>query len=122
MKDGQGESVFFHDTSSAPTSMACVRSTVGYGCLHSDPDPTKDGTASVADAEQAYIQRKLPSDVNMFLSIPRELWTEKMISSARGIADPVFRLLRPLYGWQRSGNLWEKHLEESLTSMKSPEE
>ena len=55
MKDGQGESVFFHDTSSAPTSTACVRSTVGYGCLHSDPDPTKDGTASVADAEQAYI-------------------------------------------------------------------
>ena len=75
----------------------------------------------MADAEQAYIQRLAPSDLNIFLSIPRELWTKNMIESARGITDPVFRLLRPLYGWQRSGHLWEKHLEETLVTLKTAE-
>ena len=122
MKDSEGENVFFHDTSSAPTSMACIRSVAGYGCLFPNKQDIDDGNATVADAEQAYIQRKLPEDVNMYLYIPRELWTPKMIESARGISDPVFRLLRPLYGWQRSGALWEKHLEESLITMKTEDE
>ena len=45
-----------------------------------------------------------------------------MVKSSRDIQDPVFRLLRPLYGWSRSGNLWEEHLKESLQTMLTQED
>ena len=34
-----------------------------------------------------------------------------------GVKNPVFRLRRPLYGWSRSGNIWEHHLAETLKSI-----
>lgn len=54
--------------------------------------------------------------------IPREMWTDKMIESAKGIDDPVFRLLRPLYGGARSGNLWEKRFSETVQTLETEEE
>lgn len=119
MHDYEGNEVFYNDTSSAPTSMACIRTTVSYGALTSDPDPLKDGSAAQANACQAYIQRKIEPGENLFVSIPREMRTDKMVESAKGISDPVFRLLLPLYGWSRSGNLWEKHLDETLQTMQT---
>ena len=108
---------------SAPTSMQAIRSTVAYGSLHPKAkNEIDDAEATQADAEQAYIQRKLEPGENLFVVIPKELWTPAMIESAKGIEDPVFRLLRPLYGWARSGNLWEKHLDETLTTMLSTED
>ena len=133
MRDGEGSAVFFQDCASAPTSMQAIRSTIAYGSL--SPPMTEadaksanvtvemaDAEATQADAEQAYIQRKLDPEENLFVVIPREMWSEEMKASAEGISDPVFRLLRPLYGWQRSGSLWEQHLEETLVTMKSAEE
>ena len=29
-----------------------------------------------------------------------------------------FRLRRPLYGWSRSGNIWEQHLSDTLINIK----
>jgi hypothetical protein len=122
MKDYHGNEVFYADTSSAPTSMGCIRSSVTYGSLFPHEDPNLDGSSTVADAEQAYIQRTLEPDENLFVIVPKEMWTPKMHQSAIGIDDPVFRLLRPLYGWSRSGNLWEKHLSETVQTMLSEEE
>eukprot|EP00971_Amphidinium_carterae_P127451 2525160-Amphidinium_carterae.1 len=36
--------------------------------------------------------------------------------AARKLRDPVFRLFRPLYGWNCSGNLWEGYLEQKMHS------
>ena len=41
-----------------------------------------------------------------------------MRKNAKGIINPVFRLRRPLYGWSRSGNIWEHHLADTLKSIK----
>jgi hypothetical protein len=43
---------------------------------------------------------------------------EQMRQNSIGISNPVFRLRRPLYGWSRSGNIWESHLSDSLVSIK----
>ena len=117
MKDSFGDDVFYSDTSSAPSSMSCIRSVATFGALFPDPDIELDGNATQADAEVAYVQRKLGPDEKLYVVIPRELWTDKMIKSAKGIDDPVFKLLRPLYGWQRSGNLWESHLKENVNDV-----
>ena len=58
----------------------------------------------------------------MFLSTPIELWTDAMRKSVKGNLDPVSCLLRPLCGWQRSGNLWGKHLADTLKTMKSEDD
>ena len=122
MHDSIGNEVFYSDTSSAPTSMSCIRSTVAHGALFPDVDPMNDGNATQADAEVAYVQRKLDPDERLYVVIPRELWTPKMVKTAIGISDPVFRLLKPLYGWQRSGNLWGSHLKDTLVTLKSQDE
>ncbi len=97
MRDIDGDQVFYTDASSAPTSMSCIRSAVSYGALFPNADPELDGSATTADAEQAYIQRKLEPGDNLFIHVPRDLWTPEMIRSAKGMKEPVFRLLRPLY-------------------------
>ena len=87
--------------------MAAIRSVIAYGEL-------SGGSSSQADAEQAYIQPLLPDDIKLFLTIPTHLMTDEMKKHAASMYDPVFRLRRPLYGWSRSGNIWEKHLAQTL--------
>ena len=111
VKDDGGNNVYFADTSSAPTNMICIRSVMSYGHL-------SGGETSRADAEQAFIQPLLDDSVHMFIFIPKELQTAEMIANSIGINNPVFRLRRPLYGWSRSGNIWEQHLASSLESIK----
>ena len=101
VKTATGEEAYFSDTSSAPTNMAVIRSVLAYGEL-------SGGGSSQADAEQAYIQPLLPDDIKFFLTIPSHLMTAEMKTLAASMYDPVFRLRRPLYGWSRSGNIWEK--------------
>jgi hypothetical protein len=55
----------------------------------------------------------------MFKIVPPDMQTEQMkipCSKIRG--TPVFRLRRPLYGWSRSGNIWEHHLADTLKQIK----
>jgi hypothetical protein len=107
--DATNTAVFFQDTASAPTSMACIRSTTAFGQL-------SGGGSSQSDAEQAYIQPWLKEDEIIFTHVPEELQTDKMRESAMMCRNPVFRLRKPLYGWSRSGNIWEKHLSDTLPS------
>ena len=111
VKDDGGNNVYFSDTSSAPTNMTCIRSVFAYGHL-------SGGECSQADAEQAFIQPLLSDDVHMYIFIPQDMWTDNMRKHAVGVHNPVFRLRRPLYGWSRSGNIWESHLAESLMNIK----
>jgi len=108
--DASGAQVFYADTSSAPTRMACIRSVVTFGQL------TGSGSSS-ADAEQAYIQPLLPENEVIFVHIPADLQSPAMKRACVGIVEPVFRLLRPLYGLPRSGNIWEKYVAEKLKTI-----
>ena len=108
--DNLGDQVFFSDTTSAPTNMTCIRSVIAYGQL-------SKGGSSTADAEQAFIQPRMPDHEVVFVSIPDELKTDEMKLACQCMRNPVFRLRRPLYGWTRSGNIWEKHLETSLLGL-----
>ena len=102
VKDFENNDVFFSDTSSAPTSMCCIRNVLAYSHLHG-------GEATQADAEQAYIQPTLEDDTHIFVVIPKDMWTPTMKREARNVDNPVWRLRRPLYGWARSGNIWQEH-------------
>ena len=90
--------------------MACIRSVIAFSQL-------TGSEATQADAEQAYIQPLLEDDVHIYLTIPREMWNQDMQTLGEGVHDPVFRLRRPLYGWSRSGNIWEGHLDQQLKSI-----
>ena len=76
----------------------------------------RGGSAS-ADAEAAYIQPLLPEEVHLYVTIPDSLLTPAMRASCLKVSRPVFRLRRPLYGWSRSGDIWEKHLSETLQAL-----
>ena len=108
--DASGEYVYFADTTSSPTNMCAIRSIVCYG-------EVSGGGSSQADAEAAYIQPLLPDDIHFYLHIPHTIMTPEMKQSIVSMRNPVFRLRRPLYGWSRSGNIWEKHLAETLMSL-----
>ena len=113
MKDVNNEHVFYNDTSSAPTNMVCTRSVIAYGQI------TNSGSTQ-ADAEQAFIQPLLPDDEYIYIYIPQEIIDghPDLQSAVKGVSNPVFRLRRPLYGWSRSGNIWENHVSEHLKSIK----
>ena len=110
VKDHNNQNVYFADTSNAPTNMACIRSVIAYGQL-------SGGESSQADAEQAYIQPLLDDKIHMFIFVPPEMQTEEMKANCIGVSNPVFRLRRPLYGWSRSGNIWEHHLSDKLKAI-----
>ncbi len=106
VKDAGHNNVYFADTSSAPTNMTCIRSVLAYGHL-------SGGETSQADAEQAFIQPLLDESDHMFIFVPPEMQTIEMKNNCIGVSNPVFRLRRPLYGWSRSGNIWESHLSNT---------
>ena len=108
--DTSGEYVYFADTTSSPTNMCAIRSIVCYG-------EVSKGGSSQADAEAAYIQPRLSDDIQFYLHVPVTIMTDEMKHRASLMRNPVFRLRRPLYGWSRSGNIWEKHLAETLMSL-----
>ena len=62
VRGGWGESVYFSDTSSAPTNMSAIRSVIAFGEM--------GGGSSQSDAEAAYIQPLSPDDIHLYVSIP----------------------------------------------------
>ena len=89
--------------------MCAIRSAVAFGEL--------GGGSSQSDAEAAYIQPLLPYEVELFVSIPPSMLTNEMKNAQIGMHFPVYRLRRPLYGWSRSGNIWQRYLAETLQSL-----
>ena len=88
VKDGWGESVYFSDTSSAPTNMCAIRSVVAFGEL--------TGGSSAADAEAAYIQPELDDSIHLYVSIPDSLLAPEMKAKQHGISQPVYRHEAPI--------------------------
>jgi hypothetical protein len=67
----------------------------------------------MADAEQAYVQATLKSEVPTWVELPRERWP----ASWAGMRRPVCRLKLALYGHPDSGGHWERHCEKHLRSV-----
>eukprot|EP00971_Amphidinium_carterae_P352932 6492774-Amphidinium_carterae.4 len=107
MLNCDGDAVYYTDASSAPTNMAAIRAVIAHGLIQGE-------TATQADGEQAFTQPLLPETVEIWAYIPPELQTDEQRKMASEMKDPVFRLLRPLYGWTCSGKLWEEHLDKAL--------
>ena len=72
VKDCNNTNVYFADTSSAPTNMACVRSVLAYGQL-------SGGETSQADAEQAFVQPLLDDSVQIYISCPMKCRRQKCV-------------------------------------------
>ena len=66
-----------------------------------------------ADAEQAYIQAYLGSEVPTWIRLPREQWP----AARKGMQDPVCPLILALYGHPESGGWWEQHSHEQLKAV-----
>jgi len=107
--DAFGQQAVFYDSASVPTNLPTIRTALAAGLA------TGTGTSS-ADAEQAYVQAKLRDDEVIFLVIPEALHTPEMRAAAAGMATPVWRLRRPLYGLTFSGRRWSEHLESILST------
>ena len=87
--------------------MSCSHgSRKGRRCVWTAPRPR----CEVADAEQAYIQAELKSDIPTWVELPRERWPE----SWKNMRRPVCRLKLALYGHPDSGGHWERHCEQQL--------
>ena len=67
VKDQNFEAAYFQDLSSSPAAMEASRAADAYGML--------EGNAiEVADADSAYTQSYLESNIQTWVSIPREQW------------------------------------------------
>eukprot|EP00971_Amphidinium_carterae_P147439 2921705-Amphidinium_carterae.1 len=107
MVDADGDAVFYSDASSAPTTMSAIRSVLSFGVMCGRGATQADGT-------QAFVQPHLPSHVIIYVHVPPELRTPAQQKAAKDMVSPVFRLLRPLYGWACSGKLWAEHLDGKM--------
>ena len=93
----------FQELGSSPATMTAGKAADVYGLL--------EGNATeVADAEQAYIQAQLLSDIPTWVELPRE----RQPPEWKGMKRPVCRLRLALYGHPDSGGYWEKHCEAHL--------
>ena len=105
IQDVNGASALFSEVSSSPTNLNTIRAGVVYAGL------IEGATVETADAVGAYTQRLLDEDDDkVYIRLPKEWWP----ASAKNIADPVFRLRRPLYGHPKAGLLWEQYLQEKI--------
>ena len=106
IRDEFNDAPSFESFGHAPAALAAVRTAVTFGA-------TPGFTTVVLDAERAYLQAVLPSDMAAnWIELPREAWLPSWGSYRR----PVVRLLRPLYGHKLSGDFWSAHSEKLLLS------
>ena len=100
VKDANWEAALFQDLSSSPAAIEASRAADLYGMLEGND-------IMVADADQAYTQSYLDSDIVTWVSIPREQWPQKWIDD--DMHDPVCPLILSLYGHPDAGGHWERH-------------
>ena len=78
-----------------------------------------DGEVEAADAEAAYIQSLLTGPV-AYCVLPPE-WVAYMPpevqTKSAGMYNPVFRMIKSLYGHLSAGKCWEDHLVDILTKL-----
>ena len=94
----------FSELSSAPASMAAAKACDAYGLL-------PGFSCEASDAEQAYIQAKLNSDVPTWVTLPPHQWPAHWHGQLR---QPIVPQRLALYGRPDSGGHWERHCDERL--------
>ena len=103
--DQNWEAALFQDLSSSPAGMEASRAADAYGMLEGHD-------IEVADADSAYTQSYLESDIPTWVSLPREQWPQAWIDE--GYRDPVCPLVLSLYGHPDAGGYWERHCDQVL--------
>ena len=108
VRDSEGQAALFGEIASTPTSLNTMRAGITYAGL------VEGGETQQSDAVSAYTQHILtPADGDpVWIRLPAD-W---MLPCHAKFADPVFLLLRPLYGHPAAGRIWEKHLSDIMSS------
>jgi len=105
VKDQNWEAALFQDLSSSPAAMEASRAADAYGMLNGND-------IEVADADSAYTQSYLDSEIKTWVQIPREQWPQEWVD--KGYNKPVCPLVLSLYGHPDAGGYWERHCDSIL--------
>ena len=105
VKDQNWEAALFQDLSSSPAAMEASRAADAYGMLAGHD-------IQVADADSAYTQSYLDSDIKTWVQIPREQWPQEWVD--KNFQKPVCPLVLSLYGHPDAGGYWERHCDSIL--------
>ena len=112
VRDENGAQKFYEDNGSCPAGIGSARTAVAYAAA-------VDGIVEAADAEAAYIQSVLTGP-STFCILPPE-WISYMPadvqSKAAGMFNPVFKMIKSLYGHPTAGKCWEDHLTSILVGL-----
>ena len=101
------EKVEFEETASSAVAGEGFRSVISLGCQ-------KDWVTEQSDAESAYIQAVLPDgDTCTYVELPKG-WE---CDAAKGLARPVYKLERALYGHPLAGRVWQDHRNQRLSQV-----
>jgi hypothetical protein len=106
VKDESWEQRHLPGARSCPATMAAGKAADAYGLLQGH-------AVEVADAEQAYVQAELRSDIPTWVELPRN----RQPAAWSNMRRPVCRLRLALYGHPDSGGHWERHCEAHLKSV-----
>ena len=106
VKDENWNVAMFQDLSSSPATMSAAKFADAIGLLAGN-------AVEIADAEQAYIQAELATEVPTWVELPPERWPASWSKYQR----PVCKLRLALYGHPDSGGFWERHCEKHLKSV-----
>ena len=96
--------VFFEETSTTPTGLIALNTSLFWGCL----------PAMLADAIQAYLQSELQEET--YVILPKELWLPGWEERFGSQTRVVVRLRKSLYGHPQAGRLWQEYLSRILIS------
>jgi hypothetical protein len=93
----------FQELSSAPASMTASKIADFYGLAEGN-------CTQQSDVEMAYINAKL-NTTETWVRLP----PDRVPKEFRHMRDPVFQLVKALYGHPESGGHWEAHAHKFLT-------
>jgi len=105
VQDESRNAALFQELGSSPATMEAGKACDAYGLA-----PGHD--VEQADAEQAYIQRRLGGDTPTWVRLPRE----RQPASWGKYRDPVCPLVLALYGRPDPGGYWERHCHKHLVA------
>ena len=105
MLDEFNNLVFFEETSTIPTGLIALNTSLFWGCL----------PAMLADAIQAYLQSELQEET--YVILPKELWLPGWEERFGSQTRVVVRLRKSLYGHPQAGRLWQECLSRILISL-----
>ena len=100
--------VFFEETSTTPTGLIALNTSLCWGCLPGH-------SVSCSHAVQAYLQSELKEET--YVILPKELWLQGWEKRFGAQTRVVVRLRKSLYGHPQAGRLWQEYLSRILVSL-----